>query len=212
MSIFSSIVKGVGSFFAGDAAADAAKKQADIAKKTLAEQTKLTAPYREAGQRGATAFEASAGLGDEASDLQAVEDFRSSPNYRLNYDNMLRDAREDTLAFAAGSDTTGVRSGNTVRALSENAAKISNQLFGNYQDNLFRLTDVGLRATGAQAGFVGTAGDRRIDAAGAYGDAKAAQYLGIADSGASMFDDASRAFGGRMGSSSYAPTDFTRIY
>lgn len=228
MSILGSIIGGVGSFFAGEAAKDAAEEQADIARETMNKQIAQVAPFRETGvaaqndlatilglpqyvapvkgkgKRNAPAAPVSS-LEDRRADL--VSRFQASPEYTLNYDNMMKDAEENVLAYGSGSGN--LFSGNTLKALQDRAARISNQLFGNYTSNLFKLSTTGANAATNNATNIGTAGGRQIDASGAYGDASAAQILGVKNAALDLEDKYGNMFGG--GGSSYQP-NFAEIY
>jgi len=187
----------IGSSLLGKSAAD---KQASIAKKTLKKQTAMTAPYREAGARATGELGYLTGGGTPEEQAAALNRFRGSGEYQLLYENMLREARPEIFGQQAGAGN--FFSGNTLKALQDRAARISDQLFGNYSNNLFKLAGSGLTATGIGTQNLGAASEAKQQATANEFGAIASGIKGVTSSLGSLNYPNMFASGG---ASSYAP-------
>ncbi len=203
MGILSSVIGGVSSLLGANAASDAAKTMAKSNEKMLKAQIAQVAPFREAGVRATGALEPLFGQGTPEEQAAALERFKNSGEYKLNYDNMLKDAREDVLAYGAGSG--GLFSGNTLKALQDRAGRISNQLFGNYTSNLFRLSGTGAAAASGNQSVMNAAENRNQDALASAGNASIAGIQGLGTAAQGIASGFKNLVGG--GGSSFGPTN-----
>lgn len=198
MGFLSSII-GIGtSLIAGDAVKKAAKTQSKSNMKMLNKQIEQVAPFRDAGVAAVDPLKDAYGIGDSAA---AMAKFKASPEYTLNYDNMLQDARGDVEAYGSGSGN--LFSGSTLKALQDRAGRLTNQLFGNYTSNLFSLAGMGANAATNNASNMGAAENRNQTALANQGNANVAGILGAGQGFQDLFDSKhANIFGG--GQSSYA--------
>lgn len=177
MGFLSSLI-GIGTSLIGaDAAKDAAKAQAKSNMKMLDKQIAQVAPFRDAGVAATGELKSATGLGSPEETAASVARFKASPEYALNYDNMLTDARDDVTAY--GSGTGNLFSGSTLKALQDRAGRLSNQLFGNYTNNLFKLSSQGANAATNNASNMGAAEGRNQTALANQGNAGVAGILGV---------------------------------
>ena len=197
MGLLSSLISIGTSFIAGNAAKDAAKKQAKSNMAMLDKQIGQVAPFRDAGVAAVDPLKKAYGLGTPEDSAAAVARFKASPEYQLNYDNMLEDARGDVTAYGAG--TGNLFSGNTLKALQDRAGRISNQLFGNYTSNLCSLAGMGANAATNNATNMGAAEGRNQTAIANQGNAKIAQITGMGQGVQSLADDFKNMFSAGMG-------------
>ncbi len=204
MGILSSVIGGVSSILGANSAKDAAKTMAKSNEKMLKAQIAQVAPFREAGVRATGALEPLFGQGSPEQQAAALERFRNSGEYKLNYENMLRDAREDVMAFGAGG-TTGLFSGNTLKALQDRAGRISDQLFGNYTSNLFKLSGQGAAAASGNQSVMNAAENRNQDALASAGNASIAGIQGLGTAAQGIASGFKNLVGG--GGSSFGPTN-----
>lgn len=103
-------------------------------------------PFEAASKTGLGAYLDAIGQGDSQ---RAIDTFKASPMYRLNYDAMLRagETGVNSMGQAAGT----ARSGRTLMALQDNAQRVNNGLFSGYVNPLAGLSDAGVGIAGAKA-------------------------------------------------------------
>lgn len=199
MGILSSLIGGAVSLIGGNQAKKAAKEQAKSNERMLDRQIQQVAPFREAGVSAVDPLRFAYGTGTPEESAGAIERFKASPEYQLNYDNMLKDAREDVTAYGAGSGN--LFSGQTLKALQDRAGRISNQLFGNYTSNLFSLASLGANAATNNATNMGAAENRNQTALANKGNAQVATTLGVGQAAQGAVDSFANMFRGGGGSS-----------
>jgi hypothetical protein len=200
MGILSALIGGATSLIAGNQAKKAAKAQAKSNMAMLDKQIAEVKPFKEAGVAAIDPLKFAVGTGTPEESAAAVSRFKASPEYTLNYDNMLTDARKDVEAYGSGSGN--LFSGSTLKALQDRAGRISNQLFGNYTSNLFSLASLGANAATNNASNMGAAEGRNQTALANKGNAQVATTLGIGESVQELGKSFANMFGGR--STSYA--------
>jgi hypothetical protein len=205
MGFLSSVIGGVTSLFGGNDAKKAAKEQSKSNAATLKKQIEQVAPFRDAGIAAINPLKDATGIGDNNA---AAARFKASPEYTLNYDNMLADSRDDVTAFGAGSGN--LFSGGTLKALQDRAGRLTNQLFGNYTNNLFKLSGMGANAAAGVASNMGDAENRNQNAIANQGNASVAQTLGIGQAAQGAVKGFENIFGGKQ--SSFSNPDFSRLW
>jgi hypothetical protein len=128
-------------------------------------------PYASAGLTALGQYGNTIGLNGQSGYDQATAAFRASPGYQYSVDQSTDQiARKQSALGALGS-------GNTMAAISDRAGNMADQEYGNYQNRLQGMSQMGLQATGAQAGLTKGIGDL---------------YAAQGTAGASVYDDLGR--------------------
>ena len=174
--------------------ADAANRSADLQRQTYEEQTKLNAPYREAGLAGQNRLmdllglsgnTGNAGYGQYAKDF-SMTDFQQDPGYAFRLSEGQKAL--DRTAAARG----GLLSGGALKAAAAYGQNMGSQeyqnAFNRYQTNrtnqlqpLANLQSVGVNATNQQAAQAGQYGVNAGNAITQAGQATAAGQMGAAN-------------------------------
>lgn len=163
MSLFGSVLGGIGSIVGGVLGAQGAKAQANAAnaatdvQRYMYDQTREDyAPYREVG---------TSALQRLAS--EANRPFDQTPGYQFRFNEGLRAVNQD--ASARGLLNSGAR----LRALTQYGQGMAEQGYGDYANRLAALAGVGQTATGQTAQAGQAAANGMANAAMAAGNAKA---------------------------------------
>lgn len=157
-------------------ATQAAKKQEAAANRALALEERRygrtqqqLAPFINVGQGAVTSLGQLYGLGGgEAFSDAALETFRKSPDYQFAFDEGRR-----ALEFSAAGRGM-LRSGNTLRDLTQFGQGLASQQFGGYVNRLLSLARLGRGATETAAG----AGSTLAPLALGIGEAQASGIVG----------------------------------
>lgn len=139
-------------------------------------------PFQEGGQQGFQTYLGSLGLGGEDGRQQAVDAFQAGPGYQFAMDQGTQAANR--AASAGGM----LNSGNQLMALTRFGQGLANQEYGNWQNRLAGLGEMGMQASGQMAGNRMRLGDIGMGVAqqraGIQGNAE--QQIGAARAGAQM--------------------------
>lgn len=147
------VVGAAGSAVAGSKAAKATKNASNAAiteqQQALAQQERLSAPYRQLGESAIPQL--SNLLGISGSGTDALTTLRNTPGYQF--------ARDEGLKAATNSATAqGLSlSGNTLEALDRYGTGLADQTYGSQVARLTGVVDTGQAAAAGQAANVGTA-------------------------------------------------------
>jgi hypothetical protein len=167
MGIFSSIF--------GAKALKKANRNAMIAQEEgMKDAMSYYAPFDDASKTGLAAYLDAIGQGDSQ---RAIDTFKASPMYRLNYDEMLRAG--ETGVNSMGQATGTARSGRTLMALQDNAQRVNNGLFSSYVNPLAGLSDAGVGIAGSKAQIRTQGADNQAQGIMNKGHIKAGQMAGF---------------------------------
>jgi hypothetical protein len=131
-------------------------------------------PYAKAGDNALNFYNDAIGAGNSGA---AVDRFQKSPEYALNYDAAM-EAGQRGVNSLFGSNGMG-RSGNALRALSQDAMRTNNTFFNNYADRLKGGASMGFDAAGARAGIRTNSANALAGNILGKGQAKVSQYAGF---------------------------------
>lgn len=145
----------------------------DAARGSYGDAIKLYDPYVQAGQNALGVYQGSLGLGGQAGYDSAVGAFHTSPGFEKRV-NLATDA-----VARQASATGALGSGNTMQAVTDRAYDLGDQEYTGWQQNLAGLGQMGLTATGQQAGLTKGIGDLYAGE----GQAKSGVYTGLAGLG-----------------------------
>lgn len=133
-------------------------------------------PFVQAGRTGLSGYMDAVGVNGPTGNTQAVANFRASPGYEY-----MRNQATDAVA-RQGSALGILGSGNTMAAISDRAGNMADQEWDDHLGQLRGLADMGMQATGAQAGIRqglgGLYAQEGRDVSSIYGD-NAARRAGI---------------------------------
>lgn len=129
-------------------------------------------PWVQAGTGALTTYQGSLGQGGQAARDAAVSQFQNTPGYQYAVDQ----ASDATARKASALGALG--SGNTMTAIADRAQNMQNQEYGAWQDRLSGLSNTGLTAANAQAGYQGQLGSS-LAGLGQYEAGLGAQYAGL---------------------------------
>ena len=194
-AVVGGLISSSGARSAASTQADAANRAADLQRQTYEEQTKLNAPYREAGITGQNRLmellglggnTGAAGYGKYAKDF-STQDFQQDPGYAFRLSEGQKAL--DRTAAARG----GLISGGALKAATRYGQDMGSQeyqnAFNRYQINrtnqlqpLGNLQNVGVNATNQQAAQAGQYGTNAANAITQGGQAVAAGQMGAANS------------------------------
>jgi hypothetical protein len=144
----------------------------DGARDQYGKASALYDPYASAGLAALGQYGNTIGLNGQQGYDQATASFRASPGYQYTVDQAT-----DQVARKA-SATGALGSGNTLAAITDRAGNLADQEYQSYQNRLQGMSQMGLQATGAQAGLTKGIGD--LDAS--QGTAKAGMFTGLGTS------------------------------
>ena len=185
-----SAIAGVGSALIGsNAAKDAAKTQGKAADKAIALQREMYETSRSdlqpwAGTGGAanSSIAAMYGLptatnpqGGQAFSESALAAFRNSPDYQVSLKEGIR--AQDLSAASKGN----LLSGGQRKAVADYASDLSSMKFGQYMDNLFKISGMGQNAAAGQGSAAMQTGSNISNNIISAGDASAAGQVGSAN-------------------------------
>ena len=129
-------------------------------------------PWVSAGTNALGTYQNSLGLNGADGNAAAVAAFQASPGYQYQVD-------QATDAVARKASALGaLGSGNTAAAISDRAQNLANTEFGGWQDRLNGLSNTGLTAANAQAGYQTGLGNQLANL-GSTEAGLGAQYAGL---------------------------------
>lgn len=111
-------------------------------------------PYSAVTDKALPAYTNAIGLGDSQA---AIDAFRASPAYRLNFENAMRAGTEGVNSNSALAGTK--YSGATLKALQDRAQEITDRSYADYVNPLANLNNVGLDIAGKRANLDMSLGD-----------------------------------------------------
>jgi hypothetical protein len=179
-AIVSSAVVGVagsaiGGSMAADATEEAAKMQVEAQKEALAQQEKLTAPYRGLGESAIPAYQALLGIGPKGQRLspqQITQQLTQMPGYQFQLSQGLDATKRQAAAMGLGL------SGNTLQALDKYSQGLASTSYQNQLENLLNPIKIGQTSASNQAAAAGQTGANLSNIYGAQGQNEANIALG----------------------------------
>jgi hypothetical protein len=160
--------------FGGDAQVKAAKKNVKESKAAQADSLGYVEPYATAGKNALTEYLSGVGLGDSNA---AIERFKASPEYLLNFETAMDEGRQgvDSVAQAGGLYNSGQR----LKALQDRGVETSNRFLSDYLKRLGGVSDMGFNAAGNQANIRTGGAANIMNARTGLADARTSQYQGF---------------------------------
>jgi hypothetical protein len=167
MGIFSSI-------FGAKALKKANSKARAETREGMTESLGYFEPYDAQGRNALAAYGDGIGIGDSSA---AIERFKNSPLYRLQFDEAMKAGRDDVI----GSGTAGGlrNSGATLAALQDRAQRITNNTYQQYLNPLAGLTEMGVGIAGNKANIRTGGANALADLRLQKGQIKAGQMAGF---------------------------------
>lgn len=141
----------IGTSVAGGKAASATKRaaatSAQVQREGLEQQERLSAPYREAGERGLSQYESLLGLKPGGATPEQI--IANTPGYQFQFDQGLKAA---TNAATVGGTGLG---GNQLEALTRYGQGMASSAYSDYANRLAGVASLGQAAAAGQAANVG---------------------------------------------------------
>lgn len=173
----SAVVGAAGSMIAGSEAADAtenaAAQQLAAQRETLAQQERLSAPYRQFGEAAIPGYMQLLGIGPQGQRLspqQISQQLTQMPGYQFQLSEGLDATKRQAAAMGLGL------SGNTLQALNKYSQGLASTSYQNQLANLLAPINIGQASAANQAANVGQVGTNMANIYGAQG----ANQAGIA--------------------------------
>jgi hypothetical protein len=196
-------------WYAGKKAGEAADTQAAAYDRATQAQVdmfnqgqKATAPWRQSGSKALTQYEKLMGLRGGGSQEKAFEDFRNTPGYQFQQDEMMR-MLEGT---SAAGGTFG--SGQMAKDLMKYGGNLADQNYGSYMDRLQNMSTVGSNAATNSASQMQALGKNMGQNAIGAGQAQAAGQINQANLMTNLMNQGAQAYG-MYGSRPPSPTQST---
>lgn len=166
----SAVVGAAGSMIAGSEAADAtenaAAQQLAAQRETLAQQERLSAPYRQFGEAAIPGYMQLLGIGPKGQQLtpkQISTRLTQMPGYQFQLGQGLDATKAQAAAMGMGL------SGNTLQALNKYSQGLASTSYQNQLANLLAPINIGQASAANQAANVGQAGANMSNIYGAQG-------------------------------------------
>ena len=170
----SAVVGAAGSMIAGSEAADAtenaAAQQLAAQRETLAQQERLSAPYRQFGEAAIPGYMQLLGIGPQGQRLspqQISQQLTQMPGYQFQLSEGLDATKRQAAAMGLGL------SGNTLQALNKYSQGLASTSYQNQLANLLAPINIGQASAANQAANVGQVGTNMANIYGAQGDNQA---------------------------------------
>ena len=151
-------------------AADAQMAGYDRADARFKAGQKMTAPWRESGEKAMTQYEKLMGLGEVGDQEDAYAAFRNTPGYQFQQDEMRR-------SLEGSSAATGQVGGQLMKDLMKYGGNIADQSYQNYADRLSGMSTLGANAATNSASQYAQHAQNAIGA----GQAQAGQFINQAN-------------------------------
>jgi hypothetical protein len=165
----------IGGSMAADATEEAAKKQVQAQQEALAQQEKLTAPYRSLGESAIPSYQALLGIGPQGQRLspqQISQQLTQMPGYQFQLSQGLDATKRQAAAMGLGL------SGNTLQALNKYGQGLASTSYQNQLENLLNPIKLGQASASNQAAAAGQTGANLSNIYGAAGQNQANIALG----------------------------------
>jgi hypothetical protein len=177
----SGVAGAAGSIVAGSEAADAtenaAAMQVQAQREALAQQEKLSAPYRGLGESAIPAYQRLLGIGPNGQQLspqQISQQLTQMPGYQFQLTQGLENTKRQAAAMGLGL------SGNTLQALDKYSQGLASTSYQNQLENLLNPIKIGQASAANQAAAAGQTGANLSNIYGAEGQNQANIAMGTA--------------------------------
>jgi len=165
----------IGGSMAADATEEAARMQVEAQKEALAQQERLTAPYRGLGESAIPAYQRLLGIGPNGQRLspqQISQQLTQMPGYQFQLSQGLDATKRQAAAMGLGL------SGNTLQALDKYSQGLASTSYQNQLENLLNPIKIGQASASNQAAAAGQTGANLSNIYGAQGQNQANIALG----------------------------------
>jgi len=165
-----------GGAMASDATSEAAALQAQTQRETLAQQERLSAPYRGLGESAIPAYMQLLGIGPKGQRLSpqsVMGQLQQTPGYQFTLNQGLDATKRQAAAMGLGL------SGNTLQALDRYSQGLASQTYQTQLENLLSPIKIGEASAANQASNVGQVGTNLANIYGAQGQNQANAALGM---------------------------------
>lgn len=165
----------IGGSMAADATEEAAQKQVEAQQEALAQQERLTAPYRGLGESAIPSYQALLGIGPQGQRLspqQITQQLTQMPGYQFQLSQGLDATKRQAAAMGLGL------SGNTLQALNKYGQGLASTSYQTQLENLLNPIKVGQASASNQAAAAGQTGANLSNIYGAQGQNQANIALG----------------------------------
>jgi hypothetical protein len=165
----------IGGSMAADATEEAARMQVEAQKEALAQQERLTAPYRGLGESAIPAYQRLLGIGPNGQQLspqQITQQLTQMPGYQFQLSQGLDATKRQAAAMGLGL------SGNTLQALDKYSQGLASTSYQNQLENLLNPIKIGQASASNQAAAAGQTGANLSNIYGAQGQNQANIALG----------------------------------
>lgn len=165
-----------GGSMAAGATEDAATMQAQTQREALAQQERLTQPYRGLAESAIPAYQSLLGIGPKGQRLspqQISQQLTQMPGYQFQLNQGLDATKRQAAAMGLGL------SGNTLQALDKYSQGLASTSYQTQLENLLSPIKIGEAAATNQAANVGQVGTNLANIYGAQGQNQAAAALGM---------------------------------
>lgn len=167
MGIFSSI-------FGAKALKKGEKKALSATTEAITKAGEQYNPYSALTDKALPAYTDAIGLGDPQA---AIDRFRASPAYRLNFDSAMKAGMDGVNAMSTLAGTKN--SGATLKALQDRAQEITDRSYSDYVNPLANLNDVGLGIADKRANLAMDQGEANANYVRNKAQIKAGQMAGF---------------------------------
>ena len=165
----------IGGSMAADATEEAAQKQVEAQQEALAQQERLTAPYRGLGESAIPSYQALLGIGPQGQRLspqQITQQLTQMPGYQFQLSQGLDATKRQAAAMGLGL------SGNTLQALNKYGQGLASTSYQTQLENLLNPIKVGQASASNQAAAASQTGANLSNIYGAQGQNQANIALG----------------------------------
>ncbi len=165
----------IGGSMAADATEEATKMQVQAQQDALAQQERLSAPYRGLGESAIPAYQRLLGIGPKGQQLspqQISQQLTQMPGYQFQLSQGLDATKRQAAAMGLGL------SGNTLQALDKYSQGLASTSYQNQLENLLNPIKIGQASATNQAAASGQTGANLSNIYGAQGQNQANIALG----------------------------------
>jgi hypothetical protein len=160
----------IGGSMAADATEEATRKQVEAQQQALAQQERLSAPYRGLGESAIPAYQALLGIGPKGQRLspqQISQQLTQMPGYQFQLSQGLDATKRQAAAMGLGL------SGNTLQALDKYSQGLASTSYQNQLENLLNPIKIGQASAANQAAAASQTGANLGNIYGAQGQNQA---------------------------------------